>query len=63
MQKDDLVFTGHMLDVARMIGKKTQDMTRVQFDADENLQLALVHLIQVLGEAARRVSPAFRPFT
>ena len=27
------------------------------FDKDEKLQLAVVHLIQVIGEAARRVSP------
>jgi uncharacterized protein with HEPN domain len=32
----------------------------VEFDADENLRLALTHLIQTIGEAARRVSPEFR---
>ncbi len=35
-------------------------MTRESFLADENLQLALTHLVQVIGEAARKVSPAFR---
>ena len=29
-------------------------------DADENLRLALAYLIQIIGEAANRVSPAFR---
>ncbi|MCA9113412.1 MAG: DUF86 domain-containing protein, partial [Planctomycetaceae bacterium] len=30
------------------------------FDADENLQLAVTHLIQIIGEAARLVSDGFR---
>ena len=34
--------------------------TRGEFDQDENLRMALAHLIQTLGEAARRVSPAFQ---
>jgi uncharacterized protein with HEPN domain len=34
--------------------------TREAFDADEVRQLAVLHLIQVLGEAASRVTAAFR---
>jgi uncharacterized protein with HEPN domain len=60
MQKDDLVYVAHMLDVARSIAAKVAGKTRVEFDADENLRLALTHLIQIIGEAARRVSQAFR---
>jgi uncharacterized protein with HEPN domain len=30
----------------------------VDYDNDENLRLALAHLVQVIGEAARRVSPS-----
>lgn len=60
MQKDDLVYAGHMLDVARSIIEKTGGKTRANFDADENLRLAITHLIQIIGEAARRVSPAFQ---
>jgi uncharacterized protein with HEPN domain len=60
MQKDDLVYVGHMLDVARSIGGKIAGRSRLDFDADENLRLALVHLIQTLGEAARRASPKFQ---
>ncbi|MCM3847921.1 DUF86 domain-containing protein [Pseudonocardia sp. DR1-2] len=30
---------------------------RARFDADEDVQIVLTHLIQVLGEAAARVSP------
>lgn len=60
MPKDDSVYIGHMLDTARLAGAKVAGLTREAFDADENLRLALAHLIQTLGEAARRVSPAFR---
>jgi uncharacterized protein with HEPN domain len=60
MQKDDLVYLGHMLDVARSVAGKVTGKSRAEFDADENLRLALAHLIQTFGEAARRVSPGFR---
>lgn len=60
MQKDDLVYVGHMLDTARAIVRKTAGRPRTEFDANEDLRLALVHLIQTLGESARRVSSEFR---
>jgi len=60
MQKDDLVYAGHMLDVARSIAAKTAGKTRAEYDTDENLRLALTHLIQTIGEAATRVSETFR---
>jgi len=60
MQKDDLVYAGHMLDTAQAIVAKTAGKSRADFDADENLRLALVYLIQTVGESARRISPAFQ---
>jgi len=60
MEKDDLVYVGHMVDVARSVVAKMAGKSRSDFDADENLRLALAHLIQTLGEAARRVSPEFQ---
>jgi len=59
MSPRDLVYVGHMLDMARKAVIKTQGLSREAYDADENLRLALIHLIQVIGEAARQVS---RPF-
>jgi uncharacterized protein with HEPN domain len=56
MPKDNLVYVGHMLDTAKLAVKKIEGKTRADFDADENLRLALTHLIQVIGEAARMVS-------
>ena len=60
MSKDDIVYVGHMLDTARKSASRVKRENRAAYDADENLRLALAHLIQVLGEAARRVSPEFR---
>lgn len=45
-----------MLDMARKAVGKTQGLAREAYDADENLRLALIHLVQVIGEAARQVS-------
>jgi uncharacterized protein with HEPN domain len=60
MQKDDLVYVGHMLDTARTIVAKTSGISRSTFDGDENLRIAVAHLIQNIGESARRVSQAFQ---
>ncbi len=38
---------------------KTAGLSREAYDADENLRLALIHLVQVIGEAGRRVSREF----
>lgn len=60
MQRDGLVYLGHIFDTARLIVGKVNGKSRAEFDADENLRLALAHLIQTFGESARRVSTAFR---
>lgn len=59
MSPRDLVYVGHMLDMTRKALDKTHGITRDGYDADENLRLALTHLVQVIGEAARRVSREF----
>jgi len=59
MWQRDLVYVGHMFDMATKAVQKTADIERAAYDADENLRLALIHLIQVIGEAARRVSRDF----
>ncbi len=56
MKGDDGLYVGHMLDAARKAHAKVARLTRAQFDADENLRLAVTHLLQIIGEAARRVS-------
>ena len=56
MQKDDQVYLGHMLDVARKARQFVAGKSRDDFDADEPLRFALAHLLQIIGEAARHVS-------
>ena len=59
MPKDDLVCVEHMLDMVRKVTQKVHGISRHDFDEDENLRLALTHLIQVIGEAAAHVSQDF----
>jgi uncharacterized protein with HEPN domain len=59
MQSDDLVYVGHMLDMARKASRLVEGKSRADYDQDELLRLALAHLAQVIGEAARRVSQEF----
>jgi uncharacterized protein with HEPN domain len=56
MPQGDLLYLGHMLDVSVQAVEKIRGKSREDFDGDENLRLALTHLIQMIGEAARRVS-------
>jgi len=60
MPKDEIVYVGHMLDKAHEALSLVRGKTRQDYDSDTALRLALTHLIQVIGEAARRVSSQFR---
>ena len=57
MPKDDSVYVGHMLDTARLAAAKVAGISREAFEADENLRLALTHLVQTIGEAAGKSRP------
>jgi uncharacterized protein with HEPN domain len=59
MSPRDLVYVGHMLDTAKRAVGKTKGLSRDAYDADENLRLALTHLVQIIGEAGRNVSREF----
>jgi uncharacterized protein with HEPN domain len=56
MPEDDELYLSHMLETARKAIAKSQAVTREIYDEDENLRLALAHLVQILGEAARHVT-------
>ena len=60
MQKDDTVYVGQMLDLAEKATAMAERKNRSDYDQDEILRLALVHLVQTIGEAARRVSVRFQ---
>jgi uncharacterized protein with HEPN domain len=60
MAHDDRLSLEQMLDTVRRIRAIARGRSREAFDADEVTQLGLLHLIQMLGEAASRLSAAFR---
>lgn len=59
-QKDDRVYIQHIIDNSNKAINFVKDISREDFDNDEKLRLALTHLLQIIGEAARRISPEFR---
>jgi uncharacterized protein with HEPN domain len=46
----------HMLDHAREASVMCEGRTRADLDADRQLQLSVIRLIEIVGEAANRVS-------
>lgn len=50
----------HMLDHAREAHAMAQGKHRDDFDTDRQLNLSLVRLLEVIGEAAARVTSEFR---
>ncbi len=60
MPKDDLVYVGHMLDMSLKAKEFTSGIDRDEYDQNELLRLALIHIFQTIGEAAQHVSPEFQ---
>lgn len=60
MPRSERLTLEQMLDAAQRIRALVRPHTRVSFEADEVAHLALLHLIQRLGEAASRLSADFR---
>jgi len=58
MNNDDRIRLRHMLDAAQEAAGFARDETRESLDADRKLVLALVKGIEIIGEAASRVSGA-----
>ena len=57
---DDDALLVDMLVLAKRVRLRVEGITWGNFEADENLQLAVVPLIQNVGEAASRESQEFR---
>ncbi len=53
---DDSIFIRHMLDYSTEAIMLVQDKTREALDQERLLNLALVRLVEIVGEAANRVS-------
>ncbi len=60
LNPEDLVRLRHMLDAARKAVEFSEGRTRNDLDSDEMLSLALVRLLEIIGEAAKRVSEELR---
>jgi len=60
MPRNDRLSLELMLDTARRLRSLSRDRSREEFDSDDIAQLATLHLIQRLGEAASRLSADFR---
>ena len=55
----DEAYVLDMLLAARKVRRFTRGVTETQFYADELRQQAVMHLIQIIGEAARKVSAEY----
>ena len=60
MPKDDLVRLRHMLDAAREAVSFSTGRSRSDLDAERMLVLSLVKSLEIIGEAASRVSATYR---
>ena len=56
MSKNDPVRLRHMLDAALEAISFAEEQTRADLDADRKLNLSLVRLIEIIGEAADQIS-------
>jgi uncharacterized protein with HEPN domain len=60
MHVDDQTRLRHMLDAAHEAIEMGRGQHRADLDVDRKLCLSLVHLLEIIGEAAKGVSPHFR---
>jgi uncharacterized protein with HEPN domain len=56
LKTEDIVRLRHMLDAARKATNFAQSRKRADLDTDELFALALVRLLEIIGEAAKAVS-------
>ncbi len=60
MFEDDNVRVRHILDAAREAVSFSEGRCRADLDTDRKLNLSLVRLLEIIGEAARGLSQEFR---
>lgn len=60
MQPEDEVRIRHLTDAAKTAGQFVQGRERADLDEDEMLRLALTKLVEIVGEAAKQVTPSGR---
>ena len=60
MFEDDEIRLRHILDAAREAISFTEGHRRKDLDSDRKLNLSLVRLLEIIGEAARGITEEFR---
>jgi len=60
MFENDNVRIHHILDAAREAVAFSQGRSRANLDSNRKLNLSLVRLLEIIGEAAKGISPQFR---
>ena len=60
LDEKDAGYLWDMLEAARGVASSLQDLALEQYQADENLRLATERRIEIIGEAAGRVSQVVR---
>jgi len=60
MFEDDNVRIRHILDAAKEAVAFSQGRSRADLNSDRQLNLSLVRLLEIIGEAARGISTEFR---
>ena len=60
MRRDDTVLVRHILDAAQEAISMAKDHSREDLDTDRKLNLSLVRLLEIIGEATKGISPDFR---
>ena len=61
MLKNDDICLRHILDAAREAIAFSGNRSREDLNRDRMLNLSLVRLLEVIGEAGMGISPSFRP--
>ena len=60
MKRDDTVYVRHMLDAIQRVGDYVAGMDKRTFSTRVLVQDAVIRQLEVIGEAARHVSPDLR---
>ena len=60
MRKNDTVYVRHMLDAAEEARRFSEGKSREDLTGDRELTLALVKTIEIIGEAANKISLEYR---
>ena len=60
MLRDDRVYLQHILDAVNSIGKYLKGIDETEFNSTNLLQDGVIRQIQIIGEAAKRVSMKLR---